>query len=171
MNREELDALYFRALEVEESGDVAEALRLFRQGAALGDSGAQNAIGLAYDSGVNVEQDKDEAIAWFKKAWRTDKQSCYCSNIALTYAETGRRRQAMYWWQKAIELRDGDSALSLAKFLLKEKPVPVPNRIVDLLKVAAACEESLEITPDGKEQAEELLEMFTSRSPAEAKKS
>lgn len=112
-SKEELDELYLKALKIEENGDFEKALRLFRQGAALGDAGAQNAVGLAYDSGQGVKKDKAEALKWFNKAHKSDGHTNYCGNVALSYAEMGQRRQAMHWWKKAIANGDGEAALGL----------------------------------------------------------
>lgn len=130
----------------------------------MGDDGAQNAIGLAYDSGSGVEQDKKKAIVWFKKAWKTGKQTGYCLNVALTYIEIGKRQRAMYWWRKAIASGDGSAALSLAKFLLETNKPKVSNRVLDLLKQAAESQESWQISPDEKEEAQELLDHLISRN-------
>lgn len=160
--KEDLDELFFKALDLEKAGDALGSFKLFMQGSALGDDGAQNAVGLAYDSGAGVKKDKDKAIAWFKKAWRTGKQTGYCLNVALTYIEVGRRRQAMYWWQKAIALGDGSAALSLAKFLLKSERRAASNRILGLLRMAAECQKPWQISPDEREEAQQLLDKLTS---------
>ncbi len=89
-----------------------------------------------------------------KRAGRT----YYCVGIALTYAEMGQRRRAMYWWQKPVVLGDGSAALSLAKFLIGTDKPKVSKRVIGLLKQAAASEEYVQITVDEKEEAEELLE-------------
>lgn len=164
IHREDLDDSYFKALDLEKNGDLAGAFSLFMQGASLGDDGAQNAVGLSYDTGSGVEKDKDKAIAWFKKAWRTSKYTGYCLNVALTYAEIGRRRRAMYWWHKAIAKGDGSAALSLAKFLLESNRHQTSNRILGLLKMAAECQEPWQISPDEREEAQKLLEDLISKN-------
>ena len=155
MTREELDALYFEGLKAEEEGEFDKAMQLFLRGAANGDDSAMNAIGLFYDCGKGVEQDKSKAIEWFKKAYRNKKQIYFCGNIALTYAEIGNRRQAIHWWQKAVSHKDGEAALDLAKYLMKSK------QVLDLLQMAANCEAPLDISPSGKEQTEDLLAILT----------
>jgi TPR repeat protein len=161
--REKLDALYLEALEVEANGDVVTALTMFMEGAALGDGGAMNAVGLAYDSGAGVEKNKETAIVWFKKAWRTEKQSYLCINIALTYAQLGRHRPAMYWWRKALATGDGTAALSLAKYLMKSKGRKPRHRTLELLRMAATCHAPLDISPADKEEAQKLLKRFTAK--------
>ena len=149
--------MYLEGLSAEEEGDFDKAMQLFLRGAAHGDDNPMNAIGLLYDSGKGVEQDKVKAIEWFKKAYRPKKQICFCGNIALTYAEIGNRRQAIHWWQKAVAHKDGEAALDLAKYLMKSK------QVLDLLQIAADCEAPLDISPAGKEQAEDLLAILTSK--------
>ena len=67
----------------------------------------------------------------------------------------------MYWWNKAVALGDGSAALSLAKILMGTGKPQVSNRVIGLLKQAAASEEYVQITVDEKEEAEELLEKLT----------
>lgn len=155
IQKNELDKLYLEALKKQEEGDFMEALRLFRQGDALGDAGAQNAVGRAYDSGQGVEKDKNKALEWFKKAHKTDGHTNYCGNIALTYAEMGQRRQAIYWWKKAIANGDGGAAMELVKYLVTS------DQVLELLEMAAACEAPLHICPLDKEEAEDLLAILT----------
>lgn len=153
--KDELDELYFKALKVQEDGDLEAAFRLFMQGALLGDDAAQNAVGNAYSSGEGVEKDEKNGIKWYKKAHQTGKQPGCLANIAVTYAQMGRRAQAIRWWRKAVALGDGDSAMTLALYLMKSVEV------LELVKMAASCEENWQISPLGKEEAEDLLAMLT----------
>jgi TPR repeat protein len=157
----DLDELYFKALDLQKEGDFVEAFDLLMQCVSLGDNGAQHDIGLAYDAGLGVEKDKAKALFWFKKAWSSTKFTGYCAAIALTYAEIGQQRRAMYWWNKAVALGDGSAALSLAKILMGTDKRKVSKRVIGLLKQAAASEEYVQITVDEKEEAEELLEKLT----------
>ncbi len=151
----ELDKLYFRAMELSDSGDFAASFPLFLQLALQGYGAAQNALALAYDRGEGVEKDKLTALKWFKKAHRTDGHTNYCGNIALTYAEIGKRRQAIYWWKKAIANGDRSDALEMAMFLIKS------DEVLEFLKFAAAGEAPTNISPAGKEEAEVLLAILT----------
>jgi len=157
----DLDTLYFKALDLQDKGAFAEAFILLMKGSSLGDAGAQHAVGLAYDQCLGVEQDKREAIRWFKKALRTGKQTFECVAIALTYIELGQRRRAIYWWRKAVELGDGSGALSFAKFLIKANRGKFDSQIINLLKIAANSQESWQISLDEKEEAEKLLKKFS----------
>ena len=162
IEKEDIDDLYFKALKLEEDGDVDAAFRLYMQCALAGEDGAQNAVGYAYDKGAGVKQDKEKAIFWYKKAWRTSHTSAWAVNTAITYAELGRRRPALYWWKKAMEVGGAGAALSLAKFLLNSQTRRDLTRIIDLVKMAAEGEARVDVSEDEKEEAQELLEKLSS---------
>lgn len=155
--REHLDSIYDEALHAKDEGDLDKAFELFMRGALLDDPHAQNAVALAYSDGEGIKQDKNEAIRWLKKSLRIEQQPGYCSNIAIVYSEMGKRRQAEYWWQKAVALGNGDAALTYAKFLLKVSGRYSP-KVITLLKFAKNSREGWKITADGREEAIELLE-------------
>ena len=158
MNKKEhMDQLYLEGLQLQENGNFEEALVLFLRGSSMGDSGAQNAVGLAYDSGNGVQQDKKMAISWFKKAWRTSKYTGYCLNIALTYAEIGEGRRAIYWWTKAINLGDGSAALALAKFFMQTHKSKATDKVLSLLTRAVESREDWQISQMEREEAQELI--------------
>ena len=149
------------AAEKREAGDVTAAFDLFLQAATLGDAGAAFSVGYMYDVGLGVAKDLNQALFWYRRAWR-GKQHCAGNNIALLYVELGQRRQALLWWRKAIAQGDRDAAVTLAKFLLQTAGGRnVHKQVVDLLKVAASKQEWTEITPAGKEEAEALLLALT----------
>ncbi len=158
MNEQELDGLYLEALEVEEAGNYGKALEMFRRGAEFGDVNAYNAIGIAYDSGHGVEQNKETAVGWFKRAYNDGENSCYIANIALTYAEMGEFEQSDEWWRKALETGDKSAHLGYAKFLMKSGQDVTHSQIVDLIRVAANAEARMEVSEYEKEEAQKLLD-------------
>ena len=164
MHTEELDDLYLEAMELFDAGDKDAALHLFRQGADLGDDWAMNCIGLAYAAGNGVKQDKQMAIEWLKKSWRTGRQASICMNIAITYEELGQRRLALYWWNKAVAGGDIEAGLGLAKCLLQATKGRPTERIMKLVQATAGAEGHVEVTLAGKEEAQALLKELTNRS-------
>ncbi|RYG57703.1 sel1 repeat family protein [bacterium] len=159
MTLEELDRLYLEAIAAQDDGDYAKSFPLLLRGADAGDHNAQNALGLAYDSGYGVEADKAAAIRWFKKAWRTQQESMYSNNLALTYAQIGQRRRAHYWWKLTFSLgEDAGHGLWFAKFLLQSKGPIDYKRIIPLVEKAANAEFHLEICENDQEEAQALLE-------------
>ena len=160
MNQEELDELYLAALEADDAGEIDEALAMFRRGAQQGDVNAYNLIGFAYDAGRGVEQDKNKAIEWFKRAWSEDDggmRAQMATNIALTYGEMGQLEEAESWWHQAIEAGDKSAHLGYAKFLMKLERA-VPHAQVDaLIRVAANASARMEVSEYEKEEAQRLL--------------
>jgi uncharacterized protein len=49
-------------------GDLADAVRQFREAAAQGDVHAQTALGNLYGSGKGLRQDDAEAVKWYRMA-------------------------------------------------------------------------------------------------------
>ncbi|RYX82370.1 sel1 repeat family protein [bacterium] len=162
--KKELEDLYVAAMELYDGDDEEGALRLFRQGADLGDDNAMNMVGLAYDSGNVVEQDKAKAIEWLKKSWRIGKKIYVCNNIAKTYSEMGQRRKALYWWNKSIAGGDVGAGLEMAQFLLQKGTGRASERIMSLVQAAADAEGHVEISEYQQEEAQELLEKLRADS-------
>lgn len=168
MNQQELDELYFAALRVEEAGDYEKALEMFRRGAQFGDHCAFNAIGIAYDAGNGVKQDKEHAIEWFKRAYNDGENICYCANIALTYAQIGQLEFADEWWNRAMESDDKSASLEYAKFSLKHGRYQSWQQIMGLLEVTATARARFEVSEDEKEEAQKLLNgLRTKQTPDE----
>lgn len=168
MNKQELDELYFAALRAGEAGDYEKAIEMFRRGAQLGDTSACNAVGIAYNLGSGVDQDKQRAIEWFKRAYDSGKNPCYCANIALTYAEIGQLKSADEWWNRAIESDRKSSSLGYAKFLLHYGRYQSWQQIMRLLEVAATATARIEVSEEEQEEAQELLDALgEKRTPDE----
>lgn len=62
------ESVYARALELEESGDGAAALPLYRRAAQSGDAQARTSLGSIYLEGRLVPADPEEAVYWLKLA-------------------------------------------------------------------------------------------------------
>lgn len=158
MNKDELEKLYNEALELQEQGEVTQAFSMFMQGALAGDPEAQNCVAIAYDSGIGVAMDKAAALEWHRKAWRNGGHSHLANNLALCHADVGNRRQAIYYWQKAIAMGDDSAGLELAKFLLKSKRPTNPEWIIGLVYKAT---NSNWVSEYEQEEAAELLKELT----------
>lgn len=161
-NQIDVEELYLKAMEAYEAEQFTEALHLFTQGADLGYAESQNMLGIMYNAGRGVEVNLDESLRWFKRAWRTERSTSFCMSIAVIYASVGRRRQALYWWKKAVAQDDCEAVLGLAKFLLETNRRKSIEQAVNLLRRAAACQEFSEISPASREEAQALLEEHSS---------
>jgi len=86
--------------------DYAEAVRLYRKGAELGDSRAQLELGLCYENGEGVSKDAVEAVMLYRKAAESGSTmaqnnfgQCYSAGtgVAQDHAE------AVKWYRKAAD--------------------------------------------------------------------
>ena len=156
------DELFESGLKKYEQEDFEAAFALFRQAAELGDAGSQDYLGFMYGEGQGVPKDAQQELFWHKRAWTTQKERGHACNVAVTYVKQGKRKLAIEWWRKSIAMNDGDSALALAKFLKRSGKGRGREQVIELLEMAANSEESLHITPAGKEEAQELLDSLNS---------
>ena len=158
----ESEQLFDSACAAWDSGDSQRAFQLFFEAARLGDAGAQLNLGHFFDTGEGVERSVEQAMYWYKSAWRSG-ETCACSNIAMLYAEMGQSRRAISWWSKAAALGDGDAALDLARFMLIRSS-DTKDKVFNLLSAAVG---SKNISDDGMEKAQMLLDvLFESRHDA-----
>ena len=85
--------------------------------AADGDAEAQIALGLAYDVGRGVEQDRRKAVEWFQKAAAQGSAEAQF-NLGTMYARgTGVEKnetKAFAWFEKAAEQGSVDAQFNLA---------------------------------------------------------
>lgn len=149
-------SLFLKASSLLESGQSKRAFALFLEAASNGDASSQHNVGFMYDVGKGVKRDPTQAIFWYKNAWRNDRQTGTCCNIASLYESLGQARKAVYWWNKAVLLGDGDAALDLAKYLLKRQKNQSQQKakIIELLKMTIQSEYA---TPDCVDEAKSLL--------------
>jgi TPR repeat protein len=110
------------------------AFALFRKAAHLEQGSAQHNLGYFYNEGVGVRKNPSKALYWYKRAWRNDRQTGTCANIALLCAEQGKYRRAVMWWMKAVSRGDGDAALDLAQFYISRNREAQRRQGVRLLK-------------------------------------
>lgn len=118
--RKSAEETFMRANAKWEKKQNKAALELFLRAAQLGNASAQHNVGYFYDEGIGTRKNYDRALSWYKKAWRNDRQSGTCINIAKLYESNGHARLAVAWWKKAVAKKDGDAALDLAKHYLRK---------------------------------------------------
>jgi TPR repeat protein len=93
------------AVSAYERGDYATALPVFRMLAKRGDAHSQNNLGLLYDNGYGVPQDRREAAKWYRLAADQGVAQAQC-NLGLLYDNgTGvlqDDREAVRWYRRAV---------------------------------------------------------------------
>jgi TPR repeat protein len=71
--------------------DVVDVTRLHRQAAELGEPSAMNNFGSALAAGRGVEKNEDEAVEWFRRAYRHEAaESCVRDWAANALRALGR---------------------------------------------------------------------------------
>lgn len=78
-----------------------KAAQWYRRAAEHGDSGAQLALGNLF-GGKGAKANLAESLRWYKKSFRGAYASSAANNIAVTYRQNGRLRQAVAWFRKGV---------------------------------------------------------------------
>ena len=110
-----------KALEKKAAEDAAAAqiahFKALQKTADAGDAAAQIALGLAYDEGRGVEQDRRKAVEWFQKAAAQGAAEAQF-NLGTMYARgTGVKKddaKAFAFFEKAAEQGSADAQFNLA---------------------------------------------------------
>lgn len=87
------------------------AVRLLRRAAESGDAVAASTLGYSYDVGRGIRRDISLALQWYRQATRMG-DSTAASNIATVYRDKGNLRLAHKWVLRAMEMGDGDAAVT-----------------------------------------------------------
>ncbi len=136
-------------------GEFARARTLFEAGAQLGHQGCRLNLGVLLEAGLGGRASVSEALKWYKRSFRQCPDSASALNIADAYWRKVRNiGRADFWFQRAVELGDGDAAVEYAEMLAAIGRRGHEKRVYALLlqAIASNC-----ITPDGKAKAEAWL--------------
>jgi len=96
---------------LEDAGKIAQAIRVYRAGARLGDSSAQNNLANLLDDHA-VPRRPAEAVYWYKRALRHGGYTP-AENLATHYAKLGKTRWQKHWLAVAAKLGGRDAAKEL----------------------------------------------------------
>lgn len=123
-------------------GDAASAVRLWRPLAEAGDAGAQAALGNAYFSGQGLEQDDEQAAAWYLKAATQgdpDAQTMLGGMYTNGRGVPHSYPEALRWYRAAAAAGHAEAQASLAHMYAHGYGVPQdPVRALAWLERAAA---------------------------------
>lgn len=87
------------------------AFRLLRRAVESGDENAAGSLGYAYDVGQGVRSNKALALEWYRRAVRHGDCGA-ASNIATVYRDRGELRHAHRWALRAMQMGEGDDAVT-----------------------------------------------------------
>lgn len=109
----ELRKLWERGSEADDRKEYARAVKWFRIAAEAGSAEAMNYLGIYYSAGRGVKLDLAKSIEWHKQAYRKSPDGMHASNLALSFRVIGRWDEARKWFERAVELGDGEALLEL----------------------------------------------------------
>ncbi|HEX9724115.1 MAG TPA: tetratricopeptide repeat protein [Vicinamibacteria bacterium] len=148
------DDRFFRADAYRDKGDLKRAFRIFLAAAKDGDVSSQVNVGYFYDEGLGVKANPGKARCWYMRAYRRGDAAA-ATNIGINLRSEGKWRQALRWFEKAVELGNDDAALDIAQTLLSEKG-SVPRAVRYLKRVV----NSDNVSEASKEAARKLLRKY-----------
>jgi TPR repeat protein len=145
------DALFVRADELEDSGNLTAAFRLFLAAAKAGDRGCQLNVGNYYDDGKGIRRNRVAALYWYKRAYRRGVAAA-ANNIGILWRNECQPKRALSWFRRAAKMGDDEANLEIAKYYIGEEKSP-RKAIPHLERVCR----SNRVTEAGAEEAAQLL--------------
>ena len=147
---------FMKASAAWEQGDLKVAFEEFQLGAQDGDTSCQLNLGLFYDDGLYVEQDKNKALYWYRKVYKSGEASG-ANNIATIWRDRGQHKKALWWFHRAISLGDGDALIDVAQMYedgvgVKKSPRNALRYYMKALEHQSITEYSLEVAEAGIER-------------------
>ena len=99
------------AFELEEAGDIAGSIRMFKAAAKQGSNDARSKLGTIFDDVVHPSKPA-RAVYWYKQGVKGGDAEC-AWNLAMHYAGLQRKRGYLYWLLKAEAMGDPDAKAEL----------------------------------------------------------
>jgi len=134
------------------AGDLTSAFRLFLSAAKRGDSSSQINLGNFYSAGIGVKRNRERALYWYRRAYRQGERAA-ASNIGSLLKGEKQLNQALAWFERAVNLNDGDANLEIANIYLRRNDKVKAKRYLREVGKASAHD----VTDTSKEQAQKLL--------------
>jgi uncharacterized protein len=158
MKIKDKDALFKEASDLADKGKHAEAFELFHKLAEGGDRSAMTRLAVIYFCGDGVGKNIDESISWDIRAIEAGDVAAM-ANLAITYASLREFRKARHWFERAVEMGDGDAAFDLAKLLdvSEFERTKVESLLIDIISA------ELHSTPYTVELAESFIAELNKR--------
>ncbi len=153
------DQIYQRAEEEWRRGDPRRAFGNCLQAAKRGFSSAFRVLGQFYDQGFGVKVNENAALYWYRRAWRSERDSSAANNIGCMLRDRGRTDLALMWLRRAAQKGDGDANLQIAKIFMHRKR--------GLWKAMYYLKETCDakfVTKGSKEEARALLRKLKGKS-------
>jgi TPR repeat protein len=110
-----------------------------------------------YQNGIGVKANPDAALYWCRLAYRAGDRSV-ANNIGCIVRDRKKFGQAIEWFRRAVQQKDGDANLNIAKIYLHKG---------DLVKTRSHLDKTRRspwATEQSKEEARSLLRKMKSES-------
>ncbi len=154
--------IYLRGQKQQDEGNLKSGFRLLLAAAKLGDSGAQHNLGYTYDVGIGVRPNREAAMLWYKKAYRTERgDGSSANNIGTIFRDERNFQEAVRWFQRAVRYGNIDANLELAKIYL-QNPSQQANAITRLKDILKATP-PIGVGEDTQREARKLLKRIEKR--------
>ena len=129
-----------------------KAFLSFLSAAKLGDEEAQVAVGYAYAYGISRKSNENEALRWWKRAYRRGSWAA-AFNLGMFFRDAKQWTKALKWFGRAVQAGDDDGLIEIAKIHLRY----AGDRAAGLryLKLAVAAKD--ELTEPARLETERLL--------------
>jgi TPR repeat protein len=99
-------------------GPNDKAFLSFLSAAKLGDEEAQVAVGYGYAYGISRKANVDEALRWWKHAYRQGSWAA-AFNLGMFFRDAKQWAKALKWFERAIQAGDDDGLIEIAKIQLR----------------------------------------------------
>ncbi len=113
----EAHALWAEACDLEEAGDITEAMRLYLMSASTGYTPAQLNLGNLLDDRA-VPRRPTEAVYWYKRAVKGGEPRG-AWNLAMHHRRLGSRRWYLHWLRVAAAMGEQDARAAVAALPLR----------------------------------------------------
>ena len=156
--------LYLRADRQQRAGNLNSAFRLLLTAAKLGDPAAQLSLGYTYDVGTGIRRNRESAMHWYLKAYRSLRGwGAAASNIGTIFRDEGNYPEAIRWFRRGA--RDGDvgANLELAKIQLKNPRQR--DKAVACLREVMKANPPIGVSEDTQREAKLLLRKIEKNTP------
>jgi TPR repeat protein len=148
--------LYRRGDQAWSKGDLRPAFRLFLAAARAGMETAFSTVGNFYHNGIGVKANPDAALYWYRLAYRSGARSV-ANNLGCILRDRKKFGQALEWFRRAVQQKDGDANLNIARIYLHKGDLVKTRSYLDKTRRSPWA------TEQSKEEARSLLKKMTSR--------
>src|ERR1700687_2288602 len=126
LNRENRIALLCQRAEKQWSdGNLGAAFKLFLAAAKAGWVPAFHIVAYFYGEGVGTKINQDASLHWYMRSyretvsWYRNAHQTSANNIGCIWRDRGELKKAISWFQRAVNLGDGDANLNIARIYLR----------------------------------------------------